>query len=380
VVIMQILPIDPGMLRDPVRRALGTEAAEVLDWDVRPLGNVHNEVTGGLYRVRGTASTEGPPVAWSLVLKVCRDPGEEHHHDARTPNFWKREFLAYSSGLLDNLPPGVRAPRCYGAEEGADGSAWLWLEDLTESYGVPWSLERYALAARHAGQFNGAYVAGRPIPSLPWLSVDAGTWFFELLGPQLERVHSLRDHPLVRREWPDLAILDRCIRLWREREVFYAALARLPRTLCHLDFFRLNLLAVRSPNGADETVAVDWAFLGTAVVGDELAPLVGSSVIHAGEHADHVRDLGETCFAGYLAGLRDAGWSGDARLARLGYAAGIIRYVGTWTPLVMDNPAAIAGAERAWGPFGEFVDRWAAVRPYLLDLADEARLLMAELW
>jgi hypothetical protein len=315
-----------------------------------------------------------------MVLKVCRDPGAEHHRNARAPNFWKREFLAYSSGLLDNLPPGVRAPRCYGAEERANGSARLWLEDLTDSYGAPWPLERYALAARHAGQFNGAYLAGRPIPDLPWLSVDAGIWFFELLGPQLERVHGHRDHPIIRREWPEAAVLDRCIRLWREREAFCRALARLPRTLCHMDFFRLNLLAVRSRSGADETVGVDWAFLGTAPVGDELAPLVGSSAIHAGEHVDHVRDLGETCFAGYLAGLRDAGWSGDARLARLGYAAGTIRYVGTFIPLVIDNPAAIARIERAWGPFGEFVERWAAVRLYALDLADEARELMAHLW
>jgi hypothetical protein len=377
---MPTLPIDPVALRVPVRRALGTGAAEVLDWDVQTLGNVENNVAGGLYRVRGTASTEGPPVAWSLVLKACRDPGEEQHHDVRAANFWKREFLAYGSGLLDNLPPGVRAPRYYGAQEGVDGSAWLWLEDLTESYGVPWPLERYALAARHAGQFNGAYLAGRPIPDLPWLSVGVGTWPFELLGPQLERVHALRDHPLIHREWPDPAVLDRSIRLWREREALYRALARLPRTLCHLDFFRLNLFAVRSPNGADETVGVDWAFLGTAAVGEELAPLVGASVIMADEHADRVPDLGETCFAGYLEGLRDAGWSGDDRLARLGYAAGMIRFGGTWTPLLLDNPAEIAAIERAWGPFGAFIDRWAAVRPYVLDLADEARELMTLLW
>jgi hypothetical protein len=368
------------MLQDPVRRALGTDAAEVRDWDVRPLGNVHNEVTGGLYRIRGTASTEGTPVAWSLVLKMCRDPGADHFHDNRAANFWKREFLAYSSGLLANLPPGVRAPHCYGAEEGANGSAWLWLEDLTDSYGASWPLERYALAARHAGQFNGAYLAGRPIPDLPWLSVGGGTWPFELLGPQLERVHSLRDHPLIRREWPDPAVLDRSIRLWREREVFYGALARLPRALCHLDFFRLNLFAVRAPNGADETVGVDWAFVGTAAVGEELAQLVAASVVHAGDYADRVRDLGEVCFAGYLEGLREVGWSGDARLARLGYAAGMIRFGGTWTPLLLNNSAEIAAVERAWGPYGEFVDRWATVRRFLLDLADEARLLMVELW
>jgi hypothetical protein len=169
------------------------------------------------------------------------------------------------------------------------------------------------------------------------------------------------------------------VRLWRERDLFAAALARLPRTFGHLDFFRLNLFAVRSPAGADETVAIDWAFLGVAAVGEELAPLVCASPVFAGEHAGRARELGETCFEGYLAGLRDAGWKGDARLARLGYTAGVIRYCGTPTPQVIANPAARASMERAWGPMGDLLDRVAAVRPYLLDLTDEARELMSEL-
>jgi hypothetical protein len=372
----QILALDPATLRDPVRRALGSATADVQSWDVRPLGNVANAVTGGVYRVRGTASDASAPVSWSLVLKACHDPGEEQHHDARAHNYWKREFLAYGSGLLEDLPPGVRAPRFYGAVERPDGGTWLWFEDLTDAYGSPWPLERYGLAARHAGQFNGAYLTGRPIPDLPWLSVRAGLSFFDQMGPSLERVDALGDHPLVRREWPDATVLERSARLWREREAFYTALARLPRTLCHMDLFRLNLFAVRSPHGDDETVGVDWAFLGLAAVGEELAPLVYASPLLAGEDADQARELGETCFEGYLAGLRDAGWSGDARLARLGYTAGVIRYGGAITPLAIDNPAVIPQVEIAWGPFGEILDRWVAVRPYMLDLADEARELM----
>jgi hypothetical protein len=41
------------------------------------------------------------------------------------------------------------------------------------------------------------------------------------------------------------------------------------------------------------------------------------------------------------------------------------------------EPDVAASAERAWGPFGEQLDRYAAVHRYTLDLADEARTLMA---
>jgi hypothetical protein len=375
----QPVAIDRTTLTPVVRRAIGRATAEVAAWDVRPLGGAANPVTGTLRRVRGTAHDGGAPVPWSVVLKECNDPGQDEHHDPRSQDYWKREFLVYASGLLEDLPPGVRAPRCYGTQEHADRTAWLWLEDVTDAHAGPWPVERYALAARHAGQFNGAYLAGRPIPDRPWLSIGIARSFFEWLGPQLERVGEFRDHPLVRREWPDPALLDRSLRLWREREAFYAALARLPRTLAHLDLARCNLFAARGPDGADETVAIDWAFTGTAAVGEELAALACASAFLLREHADRVRELGETCFEGYLTGLRDAGWRDDARLARLGYAAGLIRYAGTITPSAIGDPAVMAWLEGAWGPYPATVDRWMGARRYILDLADEARQLMPSL-
>ena len=161
------LSLDPATLRDPVRRLLGNATAEVATWGVRPLGQASAEATGGVYRVQGTASDRGELIRWSLVLKVCRNPDSSDRVDPRAVFYWKREFLANNSGLLDELPPGVRAARCYGAEERLDGTAWLWLEDLTDTYGSSWPLQRYGLAARHAGQFNGAYLGGWPLPTVP---------------------------------------------------------------------------------------------------------------------------------------------------------------------------------------------------------------------
>jgi len=372
------LTLDQATLTPVVRRARGSDTVEVQAWVVKSLGEAHNQGTGGLYRVDGTGSDGGNPVRWSLVLKACRNPGTVNSEAAHANNYWKREFLTYTSGLLDDLPQGVRAPRCFGTEERPDGTAWLWLEDLTDSYGGPWPLGRYVLAARHAGQSNGAYLCGRRLPAVPWLGACAARSSVERYGPPLERLDEFRDHPLVRRQFPDVAMADRTVRLWRERELFLAAIARLPQTLCHLDLYKPNLFSVLGPEACEETVAVDWAFLGTAAVGEELAPLVCASVMLADADPDRVRELGETCFEGYLAGLRDAGWVSDARLARLGYAAGTIRYGLVPIAIVgaMD-PEVVARLERVWRlPYEEIVDRTVVVQRYTLDLADEARSLM----
>jgi len=273
----------------------------------------------------------------------------------------------------------VGAPRCFGADERPDGGVWLWLEDLGEApSGSPWPLDTYGMAARHAGQFNGAYLAGRLLPAVPWLCAGAARSYVERWGQHIERLAEVADRPLVRRQWPDAATRDRIVRLWREREAILGALARLPQTLVPLDLFKLNLFIVQAPDGRERTVAVDWAFLGTAAVGEELAPLVCASVIIGGDHADRVPELGELAFASYVAGLRDAGWGGDERNARLGYCAGVIRYgLAAWALVALLEPDVAARAERAWGPTGEQVDRFGAVQRYTLALADEARTLLA---
>lgn len=62
------------------------------------------------------------------------------------------------------------APRCYGMVKRPDGSIWLWLEEIRDRFAAVWPLERYTVAARDIGAFNGAYLVGRPVPDHPWLS------------------------------------------------------------------------------------------------------------------------------------------------------------------------------------------------------------------
>ncbi|WP_374018311.1 hypothetical protein ABU162_00380 [Paenibacillus thiaminolyticus] len=54
-----------------VRRQLGDEAAIAGDWSCYRLGwQASNEVTGGLYRVAGTAALTGQTLPWSFVVKL----------------------------------------------------------------------------------------------------------------------------------------------------------------------------------------------------------------------------------------------------------------------------------------------------------------------
>jgi hypothetical protein len=158
-------------------------------------------------------------------------------------------------------------------------------------------------------------------------------------------------------------------------------LDRLPQTLVHGDADRRNLFARRGPAG-DETVAIDWAFTGVAAVGEELVNLVAASVLWFQADAAALPALADRCLEGYAAGLADAGWRGDPRLARVGFAVGAALRYG---PL-------LAGPIARWGEAGldammrgvghsadESLACWAAVRRLAFDRLDAAEPLIASL-
>ena len=58
----------------------------------------------------------------------------------RDPFCWNRELLAYLSGLLDDLPGDLAAPRYLGGAEHAGRVTWLWLEEVSDDRGRAWPL------------------------------------------------------------------------------------------------------------------------------------------------------------------------------------------------------------------------------------------------
>ena len=143
--------IDPHVLTEVARRCLGLPDFRLVDWDVTPLAHEKTiETTGGLFRFDGQGWDGAELKAWSAVLKVIKRPGNEGE-EAQGLGYWRRELLAYQSGMLADLAGGVRAPRCYGVNEQADG-AWIWLENIVESASPIWTLDHFQQAARHLGR------------------------------------------------------------------------------------------------------------------------------------------------------------------------------------------------------------------------------------
>lgn len=376
--------VDRATLTPLVRRTLGSEDAEVERWEHRTLYGGMGAVISrsALFRFAGTTRDGERLRPWSLVLKVLARPAAGDTGPAVADLAgWDRELLTYRSGLLDALPAGLTAPRCFAAEERPE-AVWLWLEDVAEAVGDRWPVGRFALAARHLGRFNGAYLAGRPLPVAPWLGRGLLRWRADRNAAFWAGFPDVRDASLARHAWPD-DLGDRALRVWGERHPLLDVLDRLPQTLGHLDASRRNLFARRTAAGEDETVAIDWAFTGVGALGEEVAPLVAGSVLWSqGVGLDDLPALAAGCLAGYAAGLADAGWRGDPRLPGIGFAiATALRFgplLGT-VGLARLTPEQRASFERAMGGTVEdLAARWAGLQRFAFDQLDAARPSLAD--
>ena len=107
-----------------------------------------------------------------------------------------------------------------------------------------------------------------------------------------------------------------------QRERLYQISESLPRTLCHLDVWPKNL--IRRPDG--RVALIDWSFAGLGAVGEDAGNLVPDSVLDHFIAAADLPDLERVVFDGYLRGLRQAGWSEDPRLVRLGMWSSAVKY------------------------------------------------------
>jgi hypothetical protein len=348
----------------------GVERADVT---VESLYEPVASASAGIWRLRAAGR--------SLVLKLVShaDGGHENWRSGLEPThwyYWRREALAYQTGLLESLPGAteasrLRAPRCHAVVERGDGSVALWLEDLGDASASRWGLPRYELAARHFGRMQGRYLDATALPNDEWLSRN---WLRTYLSQRdgdmdmLDDTSAWRD-ALIARWFPDPPIAA-AKAMRRDQPIFTGVLEQLPTTLCHLDLHPANLFSDHD----DATVAIDWSFVGLGAIGEDVGNLVADAVLDFHVPAEQLDALHDAVGAGYEAGLRDAGWDGSPQVVRLAMAATMAAKYAWILPAAL---RAVAEDRRLLNgrPLVESLRWWAPTVRFLLARADEARRL-----
>ena len=332
--------IDPADLERAFGRAVPSYSVEAIDPDLR----IHS-VTGGVYRVRAGDD--------SLVVKVVRhgagstpdqlwQAGAEESHR----NYWKREWLAFDSGLLDSLPGLLRAPRAALTTQRSADECWIWMEDVHGRTGSALELDDYPRIAHALGTTQGAFATGSvPLPDQPWLSRN---WLRGWVDVCAHFIETIRDDD----RWRDprlgslLPLRRRVSELWDRREELFAVAEEPPLTITHWDFWPMNVYA-----GGD-VVAIDWSQIGLSGVTHDLDQLTLDTVwmhIRPDESLGLLEDL---VLPAYADGLRESGYDASVEQVRRWYAAAAaLRYAwlgGGQVDLVAD-PARVQTQQARFG-------------------------------
>ena len=196
-----------------------------------------------------------------------------------------REALAWSSGLLDRLPPEVTHPTVAAARDG-DGWAIL-MHDVTDALipphdpyiGAPIGEADHAcfldaLAALHAGFWDETGVAAAP----PGLCSPEDR--YRAFSPETGRREGdgVDVYPRIIREGWDLVptlvdptVANLVARLANDPRPLTAAQARYPQTIVHGDPRPPNLGRLVTDIDAPSAILLDWHFVGPGVPGVDLA-------------------------------------------------------------------------------------------------------------
>jgi hypothetical protein len=370
-------------LRPVAEQILGGPVERVAEWRTQGLSGGAAQHTGrgyGVHRVDGTAVLDGRSLPWTAVLKVAGPSELAEWNRVDSVEYWKREVLVYQSDVLDDLPGSLVIPRIYAVQEMPDGKFFIWLEWVRDATS-DWSMADHYLSARHLGQFNGGYVAGHAMPvQRPWMTTGRLRQWVEGRPVDRDELLHFAQAEYVGR-WLTTQNVDRMTKLYQHRDGLYDAIESLPVSLCHHDAFRRNLMLRRNEEGVPETVACDWSYVGTGHLGQEIATTTAIDLMFLEVPSERALELDEAVFAGYCDGLRDAGWQGDLRLPRLGYAATAALQSGVaFTGMISagcQTPEGLALGETILGhPRTAIADQLADTLPFLLDLGDEALELM----
>lgn len=290
--------------------------------------------TIGIVRVSGTAVTDdGLGRPWSAVTKIIDKAVPPHWKDAVDPDV---EVQVYERGLFTDTGAGLRPARCYHISRPSEAQRVLWLEDLTDAGGPPFSIEQLHQMARHIGQWNAATAAAPPDVGFPiGGDFQVRSWVGWSYPERAAELIEMEADPMVRamyaRQSPRLA---------GQLTAAFGQIVERTKVLPH----GVGLADCPVSNffhRPGETIAIDWAGLGNEPIGGDGGRFVGSALTWGRRFVDvaeHEREL----FESYATGASEAGYAGSPKDLRIAYLSQLGFYLNNTAIL----PTVVSGRQR----------------------------------
>ncbi|RYE10450.1 MAG: hypothetical protein EOP22_05260 [Hyphomicrobiales bacterium] len=325
-----------GELAVVAAAVLGVGSVRVVSVEFSEISKPHADArTIGIVRVSGTAAAGAAGTAvrpWSCVTKLI---DLAVPNPLGTPVDPRNEVRVYEERLFTGAGLRLRPARCHHISRPRDGLTILWLEDLTEASAPPFPVDELAEMAGHLGEWN-AVIAAQP-PALDFAigqDFQLSSWRGFGFPKRLAALLDLADEPMVREMYARQKL-----QLAADYVEAYGRLVErsllLPHALSLADCPISNFFHLPG-----ETIAIDWAGLGSEPVGGDGGRFIGSAMSWGRRFVDVIADERDL-FEGYLAGLRLGGSVVDRDTVRLGYLSEAAFYLGTITVF----PAIVAGPQ-----------------------------------
>ena len=323
-------------LTTAVAAAVGDPHCEVTSWRIESVDyRFGSPTTGGMWRLRGEASSRGRTRSWSIFVKLVRSYRlwplyptlpQEIRNSPRIDVAWRYEADVYGwAALSAALPTGVRLPEVHLVQQLSADEVALWLEDVPVAE-ARWDLPTFESAAELLGLLGARLTTADALP--PSASRVPGevvrlhydTRLSVAVLPVLCSAELWR-HPLVA-EAADGRLRVDMLELAGRLPALLDALDELPQVFGHGDASPQNLLVPAGDSRA--FVAIDWSLGGLAAVGYDLGQLL-VGLAHAGELP--TSDLGgirQAIVRAHTAGLAAGGIAVSEGEVRLGLDAGLV--------------------------------------------------------
>jgi hypothetical protein len=332
-----------------VGEALGQDDVEVLSAaaeSIIPPGA--NMTTGGLWRVRGTATASaaggGQEAAqpFSVIAKLTQSPllwpgigvvPEEFRQQLAERYLWRTEAQAYAAGISAALPADARMPETFLISELSREQIMIWMEDVRDGGAVAWTDQQFGEAAHALGGLAGSAAMDACIAAVAD-AADASRlrFFLEGVGAQLLipaiKGDDVWRHPAVAAV-ADPGVVSGLRRIADGSGDLVEELAALPQLPMHGDASPQNLLADNhAGEGPARFVLIDWGSFGRGAAGFDLAQLLAGRVNDGLMPGTDLYRLAPLCVEAYCSGMADAGTVPDPVAVARGQVAAMAVFSG----------------------------------------------------